>query len=660
MASKPRVAAELSLHDAATQKIADFNKQLAGMTAPLNAATQSLKAFGREIGMSRLGAALDGVKSKLSGVGGAFKSLAKDAAYVAGGITAAGAGLFAITKQAADVGDALATNAAKIGVTTQAWSELTFAGEKLDVAAGDLESSLTRLNKNIIDAAHGNKQLAEAFEYTGVELQDAEGNFKAADAVMMELSDVFAKMEDGPKKAALAMALFGRSGANMLPMLNAGSAAIRQQREEAQKLGVVWTDQAGSDANDFNNHLIDLQKSFQGVSNAIAQKLFPVFNPLIVQVKDIVVQFREWLSNSDNVTQAVEWLKDKTNEFLGALPGLWKQIQDGIRKVDEFVQSIGGWSSALKIAGAVIVGIKLAPLVMAITQLTGAFLNLGWTAAGVAVRIVKAFQSGAVTQLVQGMASGISASFTAVATAAKAALMPAISAVSTAFSALWAVIVANPIGALIAAVAALGAAVYLIYENWDAIGPYFEKLWNGIKEIFGAYIDGIVALFTGDWGGVYDAGAKIIGVFWDGMKAVWAKLDEWLGGSLGWVADKIGGVADTIGGWFGFGPSEQPQQTAPRAHVQTTGYDSLADAPADIVDAVRPTARAVQTSDMASAAPVERSTQVAQTDRQRDPLKIIIENGTNSRVEAPNAAGAGYDVEVFNDPYAGMSTIVGR
>lgn len=91
------------------------------------------------------------------------------------------------------------------------------------------------------------------------------------------------------------------------------------------------------------------------------------------------------------------------------------------------------------------------------------------------------------------------------------ALIPIIKAVGIAF-------VANPIGAVITAIAA-GAA--LIISNWDKVGPFFTGLWNGITGIFesavktienviSGWVDGIKTL----WSGLFDGDmSKIVDGF---------------------------------------------------------------------------------------------------------------------------------------------------
>src|SRR3990167_9582323 len=58
----------------------------------------------------------------------------------------------------------------------------------------------------------------------------------------MRLADAFAGMEDGANKTALAMAIFGRSGANILPVLSEGAAGIARLKDEAKAMGVALSE----------------------------------------------------------------------------------------------------------------------------------------------------------------------------------------------------------------------------------------------------------------------------------------------------------------------------------------------------------------------------------------------------------------------------------
>lgn len=91
-------------------------------------------------------------------------------------------------------------------------------------------------------------------------------------------------------------------------------------------------------------------------------------------------------------------------------------------------------------------------------------------------------------------------------------LRGAITGVGSALMWLGRLAMAHPLLALITAVA---FGVYLIYKNWDTIGPYFEKVWNRIKGFFQSGIGNISATIL-NWsplGLFYSAFAAVMNWF---------------------------------------------------------------------------------------------------------------------------------------------------
>jgi hypothetical protein len=82
----------------------------------------------------------------------------------------------------------------------------------------------------------------------------------------------------------------------------------------------------------------------------------------------------------------------------------------------------------------------------------------------------------------------------------------------------------GPIGLTIAAVAALGAAVYLIYDNWGSIKDWFSNLWSSIKITFLQFVDAHLAIASKLFGWIPGAEDMIgglrteIGTMIDGAK----------------------------------------------------------------------------------------------------------------------------------------------
>ena len=125
---------------------------------------------------------------------------------------------------------------------------------------------------------------------------------------------------------------------------------------------------------------------------------------------------------------------------------------------------------------------------------------------------------------------------------------PALTAVKTAFAGLNAVMMANPIILIIAAIAALVAAfIYLwnnceefrefwinLWENikeiaiavWNAISEFFVNLWNGIKETAIAVWTAVSEFFTGLWNGIKDTAVAVWTAISDFFTTLWNGISE--------------------------------------------------------------------------------------------------------------------------------------
>lgn len=211
---------------------------------------------------------------------------------VAGGaITTAFA--FAL-KSAADFGDEMHDMAMKTGLTTEALSGLKLAaetnGSNIDALAGGIE----KMSKNMELAISGSKQQQRAFEALGIttkDLKDAHGDVQQ---IMLKVADAFSTAQDGAGKTAIAMQLMGRSGAELIPTLNEGSAGLAKWADEAERTGRVISTEAAAAADKFHDDLTVLQESVTGLAGSVGNDLIPPLTKLVVETTNIVQGLREW------------------------------------------------------------------------------------------------------------------------------------------------------------------------------------------------------------------------------------------------------------------------------------------------------------------------------------------------------------------------------
>jgi hypothetical protein len=221
-----------------------------------------------------------------------FGKLAKAGLLAAAAAAGAAAGGMAVlVKNTIDAADEMSKAASKIGIPIDELSRLKYAADLSGVSFEGLQTSVGRLSRVMVDAKNGNKGAIESFAELGISATKADGSLKSSTEVLKEISDRFATMPDGAQKTATAMKLMGRSGANMIPLLNGGSEALGNLLAEADQFGQVFSKEMGANAELFNDNISRLKGVFASLAAQIATALLPH-----------LVKFSQWLvDNSDKI-----------------------------------------------------------------------------------------------------------------------------------------------------------------------------------------------------------------------------------------------------------------------------------------------------------------------------------------------------------------------
>lgn len=216
--------------------------------------------------------------------------------------------------ETAKAGEEIEDAAQATGLTTQALQELRKAASATGLEAGELDVALYRLSRGMVSAKQGGEEQAKAFHRLGVSVTDSQGRMKTADAVVMDLAAGFEKMPDGAEKSALAMDIFGRTGARLIPMLNEGKEGLAKFRAEAF---VMTKEQIKAGE--------ELVRSWKKLSSTWERTIRSAIAPILPEVNRIVQRLTAWVKEAEpkirvfitktfgalvrNVTQFVEWLK---------------------------------------------------------------------------------------------------------------------------------------------------------------------------------------------------------------------------------------------------------------------------------------------------------------------------------------------------------------
>lgn len=186
-------------------------------------------------------------------VGNTIKSIFsfRSALIALAGVTALGY----LIKKNIEVADAIAKTADRVGIGIEALQEYQHAAGLAGVSNEQLEKAFTQLNRNVSQAANGLQTYQRAFDMAGVSLRDNEGNLKRNEQLFEELADAVANTEDATRRADIVMTIFGRAGAQLLPLFKDGAEGIRQMRQEARDLGLVLSEDMAREAEQANDQL---------------------------------------------------------------------------------------------------------------------------------------------------------------------------------------------------------------------------------------------------------------------------------------------------------------------------------------------------------------------------------------------------------------------
>ena len=211
-----------------------------------------------------------------------FRDISSFAKTAAGSLAAlyGATSIIGFVKSQIDAADATGKMAQKVGISVEELSKLQYAAKLADVDTGQLQTGLVKLSKGMVEAANGTGQARNALSAMGISVKNTDGTLKSSSTVLKEIADKFATYEDSANKTAIATQLFGKSGAELIPLLNAGSKGIKESADELERFGAVITEKAAAQAERFNDNLTRLSTVGSAVGKSIANDVIPYLNQL--------------------------------------------------------------------------------------------------------------------------------------------------------------------------------------------------------------------------------------------------------------------------------------------------------------------------------------------------------------------------------------------
>lgn len=188
--------------------------------------------------------------------------------------------------------DSLATSAERLGVSVESFSSLAFAAEQSDVSVGSLESGMKKLSVAMADSGSKAARVMAALNV------DQSGG---VEQTMLNIADAIQSIQDPTQKTAALMAIFGRSGADLAPLMNKGAEGIKNLTDEADRLGITVNGEQAAALGELDNLMLKMSASTDAAFRSIAVGLAPT----LLELGNIFIDTAE---DTDLMTEAGEKL----------------------------------------------------------------------------------------------------------------------------------------------------------------------------------------------------------------------------------------------------------------------------------------------------------------------------------------------------------------
>lgn len=278
--------------------------------------------------------ALSGVESKMGGMNKGFATATKALAGVATGIGVAGAAAFKFTDQYTKKMDVIDKGSQRMSLSAEAYQEWDYVLSQNGASIGNMEIGMKTLTKQIEAAGSGNEAAIEKFQRLGVEVRNADGSYRSLEEMLPDVIGGLSEMGQGVERNALASELFGRSGQELLPLLNQQRGDIDSLRKKYKELGIGISNDGVKAGAAFQDGMDTLNRQLTTVFGTLAVQLIPVILNLVDAIMPLIPVFMDLIKSIvPLIDEVVPILVELILTLIEAITPLLKAILPVISKL---------------------------------------------------------------------------------------------------------------------------------------------------------------------------------------------------------------------------------------------------------------------------------------------------------------------------------------
>lgn len=282
------------------------------------------------------------VESILGKVGTGMAAVGSGVVAAGAAITAVGGGILKLTTDAAGNADQILALAQTYHLTTDQIQTMKYAAELVDVPLETMLGSFTRLTMAMSAAKDGTGEHAKIFESLGVNVIDPlTGKLRDQNSVWLETIDALGKISNPTERDAMSLKLFGRSAADLNPLISAGTEKLKALGVEAQASGAILSSSQLTALGDVDDAMQRMKNGAGGVLNQLGGIFAPGVANVVGKVSGYLGKLGSVLgSNLDlkgKVKAGTELVQTIASDIATNLP---KLAESGISILKSLVQGL--------------------------------------------------------------------------------------------------------------------------------------------------------------------------------------------------------------------------------------------------------------------------------------------------------------------------------
>jgi hypothetical protein len=215
-------------------------------------------------------------------------------------------GLVRFVTSSADMARTVGRSARQLGMSNQEFQGWSFAAGQAGVATERFTLGARLMMRNVAMAGRNAGPAENALRRFGITVRNQDGTLKDTSQMLEEVSRAAGTLGTTAERTDLAMQLFGRSGADLVPLLGRGEDSIVAMRAQFDSLGGGFSDEFIAQSSEFARTQRQWQVAMMGVRSTMATLFLPTFTLVIEAVTGFVRTIRETPAYLDSLKTAVQ------------------------------------------------------------------------------------------------------------------------------------------------------------------------------------------------------------------------------------------------------------------------------------------------------------------------------------------------------------------